>query len=81
VWLREPIDCGIARRLSVQRRYCGALPHILVLTLSAAEPNPVLRVVKTFNHKPHYSPAKRVELEVFEPSRTYNPDHFDQILP
>jgi hypothetical protein len=82
LWLlREPIGLRDRTEVDQAASLLRRLAAHLGADLAAAEPNRVLRVVKTFNHKPEYQPAKRVEVEVFEPSRTYNPDEFDQILP
>jgi hypothetical protein len=66
--LREPVDlrnrAEVDQAASLLRRLAAALGA----DLAAAEPNRVLRVIKTFNRKPEYVPAKR-------------PSDFDELLP
>jgi hypothetical protein len=64
--LREPVDLRNGTEVDQAASLLRRLAAHLGADMAAAEPNRVLRVVKTFNHKPHYTPAKRVELEVFE---------------
>lgn len=71
--LKEPIDVQAEGTLALQVlkrlvRYLGADP-------ACADLARVLRVPHTINHK--YTPARRVEVEAFDPARRYTLGDFD----
>lgn len=78
-FLREPLALpddaipakALLRRLAV---YLGG-------DLPAAEPARILRVPGTWNHKPEYSPARLVRLELCDPAKRYNLHELDEWLP
>jgi len=77
--LREPFD--LPEEAEAVYLLLRRLAHHLGGDMTAAEPARVLRVPGTTNHKPEYSPSRRVTVELFEPDRRYNPSDFDEWLP
>jgi hypothetical protein len=77
----EPFDLGIAQEAEQAGSLLRRLAACLAADGSAAETARVLRVPKTLNHKPEYGTPREVVVEVFEPTRRYNPSDFDMILP
>jgi hypothetical protein len=77
--LRESVDLGEDGSATRAKGLLRRLALHLGGDLAAAEPARVLRVPGARNHK--YTPARTVTLEVFEPSRRYNPSEFEWLLP
>lgn len=75
-FLNEPLD--LQREARAAKAYLRKLARFLQADMAAAEPARILRVPTTTNGK--YSPARLVRLEVFEPTRRYHVQDFDDWL-
>lgn len=76
--LREPLD--LATDEARARGLLEGLAAALAGDRSAAEPARVLRVPRTWNRKTPATPV-RVEVELCEPERRYNPTELEEWLP
>ena len=74
--LKEAID--VQAETEALYSYLQRLSVALCGDPVAAEPARVLRLPGTWNQK--YTPKRPVTIEIFEPTRRYNPSEFDPIL-
>lgn len=79
--LKEPFDLQDSEDRKRVKNLLRRLALALGGDMNAAEPARILRIPGTLNHKPEYGTPRPVLIEAFNPTRTYNPSDFDDVLP